>query len=642
MFDFVRTHTRLLQFLLVLLVFPSFVFFGVQGYSRFTEGGNATVAEVDGHAITQAQWDAAHQQQAERLRQQMPGVDAKLLDSPQFKRETLDQLVRERVLMSAAEKQHLAVNDERLQRLFVTDPQYAFLRNPDNSINTQMLAAQGMSSAQFAERLRRDLTLRQVLAGITETAPAMPAAGKLALDALLQQRQVQLQRFNAADYAARVTPTDAELKAHYDANQARFKAPEQAVIEYVVLNAEALQQDVNVSEEDLRKYYDENAARYTSAEQRRASHILIASDKDQPAAERAKAKAKAEALLAELRKNPASFADVAKKESQDPGSAQKGGDLDFFARGAMVKPFEDAAFAMKPGEISNVVETDFGYHIIRLDAVRGGEKKPFEAVRGEIEAEVRKQLAQSRYTEAAEQFTNTVYEQPDSLQPVIDKLKLKKQTATVQRTPAPGAAGALASAKLLEAVFSNDVLRNKRNTEAVEIGANQLVSARVVEYRPERVRPFEEVQLQVRERVVAEQSLALARKDGQARLAQLKEGGDAAAASLPAPVTVSRAERGDLAPAALDAVMRADASKLPALLGVDVPQGFVVARLIKVEAPNAQSPALAALQGQYPQAWASAEGRAYYETLKKRFDVKIKAPAVAAVPAESAASEISR
>ncbi|WP_066339619.1 SurA N-terminal domain-containing protein [Azohydromonas lata] len=641
MFDFVRTHTRLLQFLLVLLVFPSFVFFGVQGYSRFTEGANATVAEVDGHAITQQQWDAAHQQQAERMRRQMPGVDAKLLDSPQFKRETLDQLVRERVLLAAAEKQHLAVSDERLKRLFINDPQYAFLRKPDNSINTDMLAAQGMSSAEFAERLRRDLTLRQVLDGVMATGPAMPAAQKVALDALLQQRQVQVQRFTAADYASRVSPTDAELKAYYDGHQALFTAPEQASIEYVVLDVAALQQDVSVSEDDLRKYYDENAARYTSAEERRASHILIASDKDQPAAERAKAKAKAEALLAELRKNPASFADVAKKESQDPGSAQKGGDLDFFARGAMVKPFEDAAFAMKPGEISNVVESDFGYHIIRLDAVRGGEKKPFDAVRPEIEAEVKKQLAQRRYTEAAEQFTNTVYEQSDSLQPVVDKLKLKKQAATVQRTPAPAATGALASPKLLEAIFSNDVLRNKRNTEAVEIGANQLASARVVQYQPERTRPFEEVQLQVRERVVAEQALALARKDGEKRLAQLKESGDAAAASLPAAVTVSRLERGDLSPAALEAVLRADASKLPALLGAETPQGYVVARLLKVEPPK-ESPQLAALQGQYAQAWAAAEGRAYYEALKKRFDVKIKAPAVAAVPAEGAASTNSR
>ncbi len=209
----------------------------------------------------------------------------------------------------------------------------------------------------------------------------------------------------------------------------QFRAPEQASIEYVVLDLDALKAGISVSEDDLRKYYDENAARYTAAEERRASHVLINAAKDAPAAERAKAKAKAEALLADVRKAPASFADVARKNSGDPGSAERGGDLDFFARGAMVKPFEDAAYSMKPGEISNVVESDFGYHIIRLNAVRGGDKKPFDAVRAEIEDEVRSQLAQKKYAEAAEQFTNTVYEQADSLQPLVDKFKLKKQNA---------------------------------------------------------------------------------------------------------------------------------------------------------------------------------------------------------------------
>lgn len=635
MFDFVRSHTRLLQFILVLLVFPSFVFFGVQGYSRFTEGGNATVAQVGGQEITQAQWDAAHQQQVERMRRQMPGLDAKLLDSPQFKRETLEAMVRERVLLLAADKQHRMVSDEALQRAFVNDPQFAFLRNPDNSVNAQMLAAQGMTSEQFTARLRQDLIVRQVLEAVAQSVPAMPAPRKLAFDALLEQREVQVLRFNAADYVARVNPSDAEVKAWYDSHSAQFKAPEQATIEYVVLDLAVLAKDVKVGEEELRKYYEENAARYTSAEERRASHILITADKDAPAAERAKAKARAEELLAELRKDPARFVELAKKHSQDPGSAARGGDLDFFGRGAMVKPFEDAVFAMKQGEISNVVESEFGYHVIRLDAVRGGEKKPFEAVRAQIEEEVRKQLAQRRYTETAEQFSNTVYEQSDSLQPVIDKLKLQKQTATVQRSPAPGATGPLASPKLLEAIFASETLRNKRNTEAVETGANQLASARVVQHQPERVLPFDEVKAQVRERVVAEQAQALARKEAQGKLAQIKAGD---LSGLPAPVTVSRAQPQGLAPAALEALLRADASSLPSAFDTDVPQqGHVLMRLLKVSPPLAQSPELAALQGRYAQAWADAESRAYYEALKTRHAVEIKAKA-----ADAAASAPSR
>ncbi|HMO49112.1 MAG TPA: SurA N-terminal domain-containing protein [Rubrivivax sp.] len=631
MFEFVRTHTRLFQGILVLLIFPSFVFFGVQGYSRFTDGAAAEVASVDGRGITQGEWDAAHQRNVERLRQQMPNLDIKLLDSPQMRRETLDGLVRDRVLLAAANQLHLGVSDEQLQRVFASDPQFAALRNPDGSVNRDLLMAQGMSSEMFAQSLRQDLAMRQVLQGIGATALAPKAVVDPSIDALLQRRQVQLQRFEAMAYRAKVNPSDAEIEAFYKANEALFRAPEQARIEYVVLDQQALQQGVSVPEEDLQRYYAENASRYTTAEERRASHILIKADKDAPAAERQKARAKAQALLEQLRQAPGQFAELARKDSDDPGSAERGGDLDYFGRGAMVKPFEDAVFAMKPGEISNVVESDFGFHIIQLTGQRGGEKKSFDAVRAEIEAEVKKQLAQRRYAEAAEQFTNTVYEQSDSLQPVIDRLKLEKHTATVTRQPAPGAAGALASAKLLEAVFGDDAVRNKRNTDAVEVGPNQLAAARIVEHMPARTLPLAEVKSQVRERLVAEQAAALAKKEGQALLAQLQDKPDTA---LPDSAIIGRAAAQDMPRELVGAVLGADAAKLPAPVGVDLgAQGYVVAKVMQVLPRDPAAAAEQVLQGQYAQAVASAEMQAYYEALKSRYKTEVKPGAAAPAPA---------
>jgi len=634
MFDFVRTHSRLMLGIMVLLIIPSFVFFGVQGYSSFGDGGGTVVAKVDGRDITRGEWEQAHQRNVERLRGQMPNVDAKLLDTPEMKRETLDGLMRERVLTAAANQMHLVPGDERLQRLFLTDPQFANLRNPDGTVNRDLLASQGMSSEAFAQRLRLEFAMQQVLAGVGQTAFAPAAAAAPSLDALLQRRDVQVQRFDPVESRGRVAPTDADLEAFYKANESQFRAPESASIEYVVLDIEALMKGVVVPEEDLKRYYAENASRYTATEERRASHILINADKDMPAAERQKAKARAEALLAEVRKNPASFAEVARKNSQDPGSAAKGGDLDFFGRGAMVKAFDDAVFAMKQGEISNVVESDFGYHIITLTTVRGGDKKSFESVRAEIEAEVRKSLAGKRYAEVAEQFTNTVYEQPDSLQPVVDKLKLEKRTATVQRTPAPDASGPLVSPKLLEAVFGNEVVRNKRNTDAIETGPNQMVAARIVQHTPSRTMPLVDVKDRVREQVITEQSAVLARKAGEARLAQVK----AAPAEVMAPaVTVSRAQPQGLPRAMLDAVLGADAGKLPSAVGVDLgAQGYAVARVIKVlpreEAPGGD----AQLLSQYTQAWANAETQAYLGALKKRFKAEVK-PIAAVAPASSPA-----
>lgn len=637
MFEFVRTHTRLLQFLLLILILPSFVIFGVQGYSKFTEGGNATVAKVAGVAITQGEWDASHQQQVERIRRQSPNVDIKLLDTPAARAETLDALVRERVMATAIDKLHLTVTDERLQRLFVSDPQFATLRNADGSVNKDVLAAQGMSSESFAARLRQDLSLQQVQGGITASALSPAVNVGQALDALLQRREIHSQRFDAREYLAKVNPSDAEIEAFYKLQEASFRAPEQATIEYVVLDLAGIKKAIPVPEEDLRKYYAENAARYTAAEERHARHILIKADKGAAPDVRQKAKARAEALLIEARKTPAGFADLAKKNSDDAGSAVQGGDLDFFGRGAMVKPFEDAAFAMKPGEISNVVESDFGYHIIKLEAVRGGEKKPFEAVRPVIEDEVRQQLASKRWAEAAEQFTNAVYEQSDSLQPVIDKLKLEKRTASVQRTPAQGVTGALASAKLLDSVFGNDAIKNKRNTDAVEVGPNQLASARVLQHQPARTLPLAEVRDAVRQRLIISQADALAVKDGTARLAQLKA--DANSGTLTGPALVSRAQPMGLSRKALEAVMAAEASKLPALLGVALDgQGYLVVRIDKVLPREIKPEENVALQAQYGQAWARAESEAYYQALSGRYKVDKRVDPLAATAAAAAAT----
>ncbi len=631
MFEFVRSHTRLLQFILVLLVFPSFVFFGIQGYQRFHEEGNRAVAEVAGSDIKQSEWDAVHREQMERVRRQMPGVDIRLFDTPQMRKQTLDMLVRERVMLAAADQLKLVTTDERLQRLFMTESQFAQLRNADGSVNKELLAAQGMSSETFAQRLRQDLTLRQVMEGVQGTVFAPPAVAATALDALLQQREVQVQRFEAKDYLAMVDPSEAEIEAYYKdpAHAAQFQAPEQARIEYLVLDVDALKAGIRVPEEDLKKYYSENKSRYSTPEERRASHILIKADKNAPEDQRAKAKAKAEALLAEVKANPSRFAELAKKNSQDPGSAERGGDLDYFGRGAMVKPFEDVAFTLKPGEISGVVESDFGYHIIQVTGARGGGTRSYEQVRPEIEAEVRTQLAQKRFSEVAVDFTNLVYEQAESLKPAAEKFKLEIKTARdVKRAPEPGATGPLANSKFLEALFAPDTMRNKRNTDAIETAPNQLVSGRIVEYAPARTLALAEVRDKVRQDVAVKQAAAMARKEGEVRLAQLKK--EPAAAMPRDPVVVSRAQPKDLPRPLIDAVLAADTASLPAVVGVVLPDsGYAVARVTKVLGRDPVAADANRAQAQYAQVWGEAEAQAYYAVLKRRMKVKLHEQAVA-------------
>ena len=640
MFEFVRTHTKLLQFLLVLLIFPSFIFFGVQGYQRFYEGGAHSVAKVGGLEITQAEWDNAVRNQVDRARAQMPGLDAKFFDSPEMKQQVLEGLVRERMLLYAAQTQNLMPSDEQVRRNFISDPQYAALRNPDNSLRKEFLALQGMSGDQFMRMLRQDIATRQVTGPITSSAVAPASAASAALDAMFQQREVQLARFEPKDFAAGVTVSDAEVQAYYDdpAHAAQYTAPESASIEYLVLDLEAIKRTVSVSEDDVKKFYNENPARFKVSEERRARHILIKVDKKASAEDRAKARAKAEAVLAQVQKNRPAFAEIAKKESQDEGSAAMGGDLDYFGRGAMTKPFEDAVFAMKKGDLSGIVESEYGFHIIELTDARGGEQRSLESVRAEIEDEVKRRQAQARYAEAAETFSNMVFnEQPDSLAPTAEKLKLEvKRVPRLTRVPAPGAQGPLASSKFLDALFKPESLTSKRNTEAVDIGSNQLVAGRVLEYTPARKLPLAEVRQQVKGAVTARKAAEAARAQGTAKLADWRKAPDAA--TLQPAVLVSRAQVQNLPRAVIDAVLREPADKLPAWVGVDLgAQGYVVAKLTKVAGPD-ESLFKADPQrgrGQYAQAWGAAEEQAYQAALRERFKVKVTGRATAADSADT-------
>lgn len=631
MFDFVRKHTKVMQFVLFLLIVPSFVLFGLQGYDQMQDRG-ATVAKVDGHEITQGEWDEAHKQQVDRLREQMPNLDAKLLDSPEARYGTLERLVRERVLAAAVANQHLLVGDQRVARELQNNELIAALRGPDGKLDMeryrQLLSARGMTPEMFENQVRNDLALRQVLGAVGQSAFTPAAQAGVSLGSYFERREAQVARFNAADYKAKVEPTDADLQAFYKDNAKLFQAPEQASIEYVVLDLAAAQQGVTVSEADLKAYYEQNLSRLGRPEERRASHILVAVPKGASPEDKAKAKAKADELLAQVRKAPDSFADVAKKNSQDPGSAAQGGDLDFFARGAMTKPFEDAAFALKnKGDISDLVETEFGYHIIRLTDVRADKPKTFEEVRPQLEAQMKREQAQKKYAEAAETFSNTVYEQSDSLKPVAEKLKLEIRTApAVVRNPPPGTAGPLANPKFLAALFAPDAVERKRNTEAVEFGPNQMVSGRIVQYQAARTRPFEEVQAQVREQVVAAKAAELARKDGEAKLAAWQA--TPASAQLPAAVPLSRQDAGKQPRQVIDAALRADPAKLPALVGVDLgAEGYAIVQVNKVLPREAPAPQQAQAEAaQYTRLWGTVEALAYYEMLKERYKAQISVP----------------
>ena len=630
MFDFIRNHNRAIQIVMFVFILPGFFLFGLEGFNSMGEKSE-TVAVVDGRKIGQIEWDAAVKDDVERIRQSAPTVDPKVFDTSEFKYASLEQLVKRRVLATAAQKLHLGVSDQKLAAELLQNPMLAALRLPNGKIDDvkykELLAPQGITPQGFEARVRSDLSVQQVLQSLAISGMVPASLADVALNAYFEKREIQVLKFSPEDFAKKVIPTDAEVETFYKGNSVLFQAAEKATIQYVTLDLESIKKTITLNEADIKGYYEQYGDRLSGAEERKASHILIAAAKSATAEVRSKAKKQAEDLLVQIKKSPASFADLAKKNSQDPVSAANGGDLGFFARGSMVKPFEDAVFALQPKQLSEVVESDFGYHIIQLTEIKLPKKRSFTEMKPEIEAELKKQMAQKKYAEAAEIFTNTVYEQSDSLKPVADKLKLEIQTAqNVTRQASPGVRDVLANTKFLSVIFSSDAIDKKRNTEAIEMGGNQLTAGRIVSHTPAQTLPLAAVQDRAKALLVQRMSLDLARTQGVAKLAELTSttAGEAMPAQIGAQMTISRDLLQQQNPKLIDAALRASSSKLPLWLGVDLgAEGYRVVRLNKI-IDEAQT-AVIQNRDQYLRVWSNAENTSYYEYLKDRFKVQIKA-----------------
>ena len=585
MFDFIRNHQRMMQFLLLLLILPSFVLVGVSSYrDRASDDG---VASVAGKTITQADWDNAQRRQLDQARAALGArFDQKRFETPEAKQALLDQLVAERAVEAEATQANLTVSDAALQKQILAIPAF---RKPDGSFDKEqyqtILAAQGLSPVGFEERMRRDLALQRVAGSVEDTAFApRTVAGRLS-DIGDQEREVQEAVFPAANYAAQVQVTDAMVKAYYDKHAANFQVPEQIKANYVVFNAEAVEKLVSVSDAEIEAFYKANEKRFITPEKRSASHILIAVKAGASAADDAAAKAKAEAVLAEVKKAPDDFAKIAKAQSQDTASAELGGDLGNIDRGVFAKPVEDAIYGLKEGQVSGVVKSEFGYHIVKVTKVVPPVQQPLDEVKAQIGADLKKQKMSAKYTELAEQFSNLVYEQADSLKPAADKLGLQIQTAEgLTRVPNPALGSSpVNNEKFLKAIFAQDAVANKRNTEAVEVAPTTLVAGHVLEFKPATQRPLADVDAAIRQRVNQEEAARLARQAGEAKLAAAK-GGDVA--GFGEAKIVTRTKEPTVDPAAALAVLKADVTKLPAYVGVELPgKGYAVYRITKVSQP---------------------------------------------------------
>lgn len=623
MHDFVYKNKRLMQIIMALIVLP-FAFFGIDSYFRAGSSGDS-VATVGDYKISQNEFAMALRERQDMLQRMSGGrVDAAMLDSNELRFSVIDNLVQQRLLMQRAGRAGMTITDSQIRD--VVSGVDAFRENGAFSYARyeELLKAQGMTPLFFEQRMRQDLIVDHATHAYTASAFVSRTEAAMLQRISDQQREISHFALTAERYIPQVKLEADAAKKYYDSHQDEFRVPEQVRIEFVTLAADALLAQMQPSAADVRKAYDENQKRFEVKEARQASHILITPEAGGSADNKKKAKAKADELYAELKKNPKAFAELARKNSQDPGSAANGGDLGFFERGAMVKPFEDAVFAMKAGEISPPVESEFGYHIIRLDAVRGGKGKTFEEARPEIEAELKKQMAGRKFGELAETFSNTLFEQSDSLKAAADLIKVAPQkSGWIARAGADNAL--LSNQKLLQAVFSEDVLKNKRNTEAIEVAPGVLVGARVAEYKPTTIQPFDQISGALVKKLTLQQAGQLAAQEGRAKLEALKQGKDAQI-NWSAPLLAGRGDPKGMPGEVLRQAFRVDVSKMPAYAGTESSGGgYTLVRVSKVqEAAGDAKDKQNAIAQTLRQVAGQTELAAYLASLKQKSEVKIR------------------
>jgi len=615
MLEFIRNSKRVVQVFLLLICIP-FAFWGLDQY--FRGGGGNDLVQIGKVRIGMNAFREALRSEQERMKAENPNANPADFDTEEVRKMVLDGLINRHLLLLEAQKRGLDVR-LAVQQMIAQSPEFQVNGVFNQARYEAWLAGRGRNVLEFEAEVQQNLMRQVLVSSVFEGAVTPKTVVERIIASQTETREVQESLIASAPLMGKVEVTDAEIKEFYESNAALFTHPEQIQVEYVILAQNMLASKTKFAEAELRAWYDEHMDRFAKKpEERRLSHILLLTDDE---ANREKIQAESLRLLEEVHKDPSRFAALAKAHSQDPGSAAQGGDLGFMSRHALVKPFADAAFSMKKGDISEVVESEFGFHIIRVDDIRPGEYFPFAEVRSQVEGMMREQNMLGRFAEAAENFANLVYEESDSLQPAANAYGLTIQKSGWLNRESRGAEPVF-NPKLLRAMFSDEVLKNGRNTEVVEVMPGVLAAARLLEHKPELLSPFAEVETAIASRLRAEKAGALAVTEGEAKLSAVRE--QDAGVKWGKSQTVSRLASGSLYPEALDAILKVSTDELPAYAGVALPgQGYALYKIVKADTPTVEPELVGYLSEQVKQFNAQNEIVAYLAALRQRYKVKV-------------------
>ncbi len=506
---------------IVILISVPFALWGIQSYMG--GGSEPVVASVNGYEITEREFESGYREYRQRLRQQLGNnYRPELIDEARLRAEVLDSMIRNQLVLQASEKIGLGAGQDLIRDTIRSIPAFQVNGVFNSDAYSSAVRAQGLTPAGFEAQVWQAIVSGQLSKAISGSEFATSTELKEFARLSQQQRELSYLLVPASEFLAQAEVSDEAVRSYYESNQAEFMAPERVKVEYLDLDVGNIAKTLSADDELLLGYYEQHKTEYETPEQRRASHILFSLE--QGAGDEAVAAARATAMAAlERARNGEDFASLAKQLSQDPGSADLGGDLGFFESGVMDPAFDEVVFALQEGEISEPVQTPFGFHLIKLTAIRPTAGKSFEQAKDEVRSAYLKNEAGRLFYEYAERLSDLAYEDPDSLQPAAEALGMELQTS--DWFDRQGGEGILVASKLVGAAFSDDVLREGHNSEAIEIGPEHIVVARVTEHEEAAVRPFESVREEIRTALQLEQAAAHAQSRGKELLSALRQGG---------------------------------------------------------------------------------------------------------------------
>mgnify|MGYP005656588119 FL=1 len=610
------TDSKLAKVILGIIIIP-FALFGIDSYLS-SVGSNVFVAKVNGVEISGQQY----QNSESLIKEQMGGAnsDPALFQSPQFKKAVIENLISAELMNQSINDNGFVISDEQLSNYIVGMPDFQENGKFSQERYDQIVQYNNLSPKKLEDRIRVQMATQQAKDSLNKLLYIPNEIIQPLVNLAYQKRDISLHEIKLDDYKKKIKPSNEDIQKFYDENTDSFVRPDRIKIEFLIYSVAGIVPTISITDNDVKNFFETNKDQFQADQQRNAKHILFAYQPGIDFEEKGRIRDFAQTNLNEIKKDPKTFESKAKELSQDIESAKNGGDLGFFSRGDMVKPFEDVVFSLKENEISDLVETEFGLHIIMLAEIKG-EEISFDKLKTQIKGELLYGKALEQYASSAEDFNNTVYENSENLDVASEKFGLEVQKS--QWLTLDDARKFFNNDAFANEIFSKESIDAKSNTLAIEVSPNNLVSARVVDFSPSALQPLEDVKDKVNEYIVGIQSQELIIEDGNQLVEDLKSNNTNI--EWFDELVIDRIDKQGLSDPLVKKIFQVETNNMPAFAGFyDLSGEYVVIKVNKVINDNVEDElSLDLYRDEYETALRSAIQAAYVDDLKENADIEI-------------------